>query len=249
MKKTGFTFVITALLLSLAACGTVPPAGTNAPAAEPQSAAAIETPDARGGQTAQAPTDRPESPEPTTEACRQDGERFETVIMLEGMEETVRYEHIVNESAGFEMDYDYESFVRQSEASRELFLSVWDDPADPVNYLEVRYDTGSAELVSDAVSADLSRKFDRVRETREVDRAGICICIEASARKGAGNMADALQTVYIIPASVGCRVATAHFAVEAAEGFGRRFDYMLHTLSVIEKEGPRELTDEEPLSA
>ncbi len=47
-------------------------------------------------------------------------------------------------------------------------------------------------------------------------------------------MADQLQVVYIIPASDGCRVATELFAVEASEGYGRRFSYMLHTLSVID---------------
>ena len=36
---------------------------------------------------------------------------------------------------------------------------------------------------------------------------------------------------------------------QAAEGFGRRFNAMMHTLSVIEKDAPRRLTDEEALSA
>lgn len=255
MKKTVFTIaVIMALLLSLAACGTVPPAESKTPAAESQDAEAVETTEENDEQAAPPQTDdqqaeAPESSEPATEAGRQDGERFETVIMLEGMEETVRYEHVVNKTAGFEMDYDYESFVRKSEGDRELFISVWDDPAAPENYLEVRYDTGSAELVADAISAILSQEFDLIRETRELDRAGSCIYIEASELKGTGRMADELQAVYIIPAGNGCVVATAHFSIEAAEGFGRRFHYMLHTLSVIEKDGPRELTDEEALSA
>ena len=46
---------------------------------------------------------------------KKDGERFEDVIILEGMEETVRYEHVRNDTIGIEMDYDYESFVRKSE--------------------------------------------------------------------------------------------------------------------------------------
>ena len=255
IEKTIFaSVIILALSLSLAACGTIPSAESKTPAIEPQDTETVEAPEENDAQAAPSQTDdhraeASESSEPVTEAGRQDGERYETVIMLEGMEETVRYEHIVNENAGFEMDYDYESFVRQSEADRELFISVWDDPADPENYLEVRYDAGSAELVNDAVNAALSREFDLVRETRELDRAGSCTYIEASALKGTGKMADELQAVYIIPASVGCRVATAHFAAEAAEGLGRRFNYMLHTLSVIEKEEPRKLTDEEALSA
>ena len=59
---------------------------------------------------------------------RQDSERFEEIILLEGMEEKVRYEHIRNDTVGIEMDYDYESFARQSEEGRERFVSVWDDP-------------------------------------------------------------------------------------------------------------------------
>lgn len=231
MKKRTIAFLLMlALALSLAACGTVPSDESKTPAVEPQ-AEALET------------------AEPRTETGRQDGERYEGSIMLEGMEETVRYEHVVNESAGFEMDYDYESFVRQSEANRELFISLWDDPADPENYLEVRYDTAGAELFAEAVSATLSQEFDLIQETRKLDQAGDCIYIEASTLKGTGTMADELQAVYIVPASDGCRVATAHFSAEAAEGFGRRFNAMMHTLSVIEKGAPRKLTDEEALSA
>ena len=255
MEKTIFaSVIILALSLSLAACGTIPSAESKTPAIEPQDTETVEAPEENDAQAAPSQTDdhraeASESSEPVTEAGRQDGERYETVIMLEGMEETVRYEHIVNENAGFEMDYDYESFVRQSEADRELFISAWDDPADPENYLEVRYDTASAALANDAISAILSQKYDLIHESRELDRAGNCIYIEASELKGTGRMADELQVVYIIPASVGCRVATAHLSIEAAEGFGRRFNYMMHTLSVIEKDGPRMLTDEEALSA
>ena len=191
-----------------------------------------------------------ESSEPATETGRQDGERFETVIALEGMEETVHYEHIVNVSAGFEMDYDYESFVRQSEEDREMFISIWDDPASPENYLEVRYDTASAELVTtDAISAILRQEYELTLESWELDATGSCVRIGASEIKGGGYTADHMQMVYIIPAPDGCRVATAHYGAEGAEGFGRRFSYMVNTMSVIEKDGPRMLTDEEALSA
>ena len=75
----------------------------------------------------------------TAESGRQDGERFEDTIILEGMEETVHYEHIRNDALGFEIDYDYENFLRHSEPDREIFVSCWDDPEKPENYLEVRY--------------------------------------------------------------------------------------------------------------
>jgi hypothetical protein len=62
---------------------------------------------------------------------------------------------------------------------------------------------------------------------------GECIYIEASVLKGTNTMADQLQMVYIIPAPEGCIVATVHCAVEAAEGFARRFNYMINTISAI----------------
>ena len=165
---------------------------------------------------------------------RQDGERFEAVIILEGMEETVKYEHIRNEALGFEMDYDYESFARHSESDRERIVSAWDDLENPENYLEVTYSAEDADTVAAAVRENLSQTYDLLEETRELECAGECLYIEASVLKGTKTMADQLQSVFIIPSSDGCFVATAHFAAEAAEGFGRRFNYMLQTFSAID---------------
>ena len=166
---------------------------------------------------------------------RPEGERFEGTIMMEGMEETVKYEHVVSKAAGIEMDYDYESFVRRSEADRERFVSTWDNAANPENYLEVTYSAESAEAAKASVSEALSKEYDLTEETRRLDRAGDCSWIEASVVKGTNNMAPQIQTVYIIPASDGCRIATIHCAIEGSEGFGRRFAYMLNTLSVISR--------------
>ena len=224
MKKTLFLFLLSAaLMLILAGCGKAPAPVTESstpetatPAAESQSAV-IET---------SAPSSVP---------GRQDGERFEDVIMLEGMEETVKYEHVVNKTLGIEMDYDYESFVRRSEADRERFVSVWDNAANPENWLEVTYSAESAAAAEASISETLSQEYELLKETRTLDRAGDCVRIEASVIKGTNNMAPQIQTVYIIPAPDGCRIATAHCAIEASEGFGRRFAYMLNTLSVISK--------------
>ena len=46
-------------------------------------------------------------------------------------------------------------------------------------------------------------------------------------------MPDQLQMVYIVPSTNGSIVATARYAIEASEGFGRRFAYIMHTLEVI----------------
>ena len=224
MKKTLFLFLLSAaLMLILAGCGKAPAPVTESstpetatPAAESQSAV-IET------------------PAPSSVPGRQDGERFEDVIMLEGMEETVKYEHVVNKTVGIEMDYDYESFLRRSEADRERFVSVWDNAANPENWLEVTYSAESAETAATSVREALSLEYDLLEDTRTLDRAGDCLRIEASVIKGTNNMAPQIQTVYIIPAPDGCRIATAHCAIEASEGFGRRFAYMLNTLSVISR--------------
>ena len=227
MKKTILSLLLAvAMMLSLAACGAVS-AGNNAPAAEAES----QTTASDDGQIIVE-----ETPETPTQDERQDGERFEAVIMMEGMEETVRYEHIRREDLGFAMDYDYENFVRQSEGDRERFVSNWDDLADPQNYLEVSYDTGNANLVADAISAGLSDVYDLFQDERELDNSVKCLRIEASVIKGTNQMADRIQEIYIIPAGSGSIVARAYYAIEGAEGFGRRFAYMVRTLNTLERD-------------
>ena len=222
------------LAFSLAGCAFSRPVPSAAPTAEPAG-------------SAEEPADS-ETANVVVETGRQNGERFESVIQLEGMEETVQYEHVVSKGAGVELDYEYEDLVRRSEADRELFLSAWDDPAQPVNYLEVRFDTGNAELVASALNAGLSASYETTLEETDLDCAGRCLCIEASQVKG-GGPANQMQTVYIIPAADGCRIATAHYSLEAAEGFGHRFRSMLHTLSVIERSAPDTLSNEQALAA
>ena len=163
---------------------------------------------------------------------RQDGERFEGVIILAGMEETVRYEHVRNETVGFEMDYDYENFVRQNETVHERFVSQYDNPAAPQNYLEVIFQAQDAETVADSVGAELSQKYDIIREACVLERAGSCIRIDASATKD-GQTPDLLQAVYIIPAGEGSIVAGVQYSFEAADGFGKRFNEILNTLEII----------------
>lgn len=98
-KKLNSFVVIMALVLSLAACGVVPSAEKETPAVEPQVTADVQTHTEDVGQTAPAEIDEQqaeasESSEPAAETGRQDGERYEGVIRLEGMDRTVRYEHI-----------------------------------------------------------------------------------------------------------------------------------------------------------
>ncbi len=168
-------------------------------------------------------------------AARQDGERFEGVIMIEGMEENVFYEHAVNELLGFEIDYEWESLERRAEAGRECFVSVYDDPGAPVNYLEVSYRAENADAACASLSEALSKDFEIAVESFTLERAGVCLTIDASEIQGGRETAGLLQRVYIISAEDGCLVAAAHYSVESAEGFGTRFSHMMNTLTLIDR--------------
>ena len=161
---------------------------------------------------------------------RADGERFDGTIMLEGMEETVHYEHIVNNDLGFEMDYEYEDLNRKTLADREIFISVYDDENDPSNYLEVSQSDLPVDTLITNLRIELSQKADIETETRTLENAGEVTYIEASSKDG--NMLNQIQSVYVIPAGNGTIVARCHFSIEAAEGFGGRFRQMLNTLVV-----------------
>ena len=228
----------------LSGCGMIRPAASQAPAPLPETTAAVQAPT-----VVPVPTAPPATPTPTAEPVRQDGERFETVIMLEGMEETVHYEHIRREDLGFEIDYDYEAFARQSAPDRERFISVWDDPTNPENFIELIHRPEDAATVAAFVSEAFSKEYDIITVTRELNYAGTCTRIEASVIKGTNNMADQIQAVYIIPASDGCIVATTHSFIVESEGFGHRFDYMLNDMRLIDRSGGGTLSDEQALTA
>ncbi len=170
--------------------------------------------------------------EGSASGARQDGERFEDVIMLEGMEEIVKYEHVVNAGLGFEIDYDYESLVRKSDSGKESFISIYDDVNSPENYLEVEYRPENIDSVTASISDELSKDYELYIDTYELDHAGNCTRIDASACVGGEVMPEHLQKVYIVPAGNGTIVGTAHYSIESAEGFGHFFDYMINTLIV-----------------
>ena len=234
MKKTLIAMLLAALLLSLAGCASGRPAAGQTPAAETQPAPTEST----EAQPAPAETAevRPESAEtPAPAPAREVGERFESVIVMQGMEETVHYEHIRNEALGIEMDYDYEMFTRESGADRERFVCVWDDPANIEDYLELTSSPEDADTAAAAIAEELSKDYEVYWDSRELERAGSCIRLEASVIKGTNQMADQLQAVYILPAPDGCRIAWEHYFVTESEGFARRFGYMLDTLTLTEK--------------
>ena len=172
--------------------------------------------------------------EDETGTGRKDGERFEDVIMLEGMEETVRYEHVINKKIGFEMDYDYESFERYTEAGSERFISVYDDPKNPESYLEVKFSREDPDSVYELIKSQSN---------------GLEITEKESYDFGDFQASDPLQEVFIIPAGDGSLIAAAHYTVEGQEGFGSRFAYIVNTIVVIDREEEKPVSDEQALNA
>ena len=165
---------------------------------------------------------------------RQDGERFEAVIQMEGMDETVRYEHVRNETVGYELDYDYELLERRGTPDHEQFVSRLDDPEKPDNYIELTFRKGDEETVTASVKTELSQKYKQVEAEQQfrLDSAGECTRIVTSGARKNKALHDSLMTVYIIPAAGGCLVASVHCTVESAEGFGVRLNCIANTIFV-----------------
>ena len=163
----------------------------------------------------------------------QPGEHFEGTVPLEGTEQTVHYEAIRNDALGFEMGYDYENFVRQSEADCERFISVWDNPDNPEIYLEITHSSDDAETTAASIAETLSAQYNVSRWEYTLDRAGDCIDLRGELDKEGQMSIWELQMVYIIPADNGCFVAWGHYTQQSAEGCGARFRSMMHTFAVL----------------
>ena len=161
------------------------------------------------------------------------GEHFEGTVPLEGTEQTVHYEAIRNDALGFEMGYDYENFVRHSEADCERFISAWDNPDNPEIYLEITHSSDDAETTAASIAETLSAQYNVSRWEYTLDRAGDCIDLRGELDKEGQMSIWELQMVYIIPADNGCFVAWGHYTQESAEGCGARFRGMMHTFAVL----------------
>ncbi|MCR5804329.1 MAG: hypothetical protein K6G47_08690 [Clostridia bacterium] len=159
-----------------------------------------------------------------------DGDKYDVTIMLEGMEETVSYEHVINSGVGFEMDFECEILNRVSEADKETFISMYEDQSNPQIFFEVEYEGDSTDNVASSISSLLSGSYELTQDTYKLDNAGACTRIVASSTTGDNTV----QTIYIIPAGNGSVVATAHYTLESTEGFGSRFNQMANTIIIIE---------------
>lgn len=166
---------------------------------------------------------------------RQVGERFEGTIILEGMDETVKYEHIRNDTLGFEMDYDYENFSRSTEQDCERLISVWDNPDNPEIYIEITRNAENAETTAASICEALSAEYDISMEQSTLNGAGECIEIRAEADHNNQMSIWQLQMVYIIPSyNGGNLVVWGHYTLESADCFGARLYNMINTLEIVE---------------
>ena len=163
----------------------------------------------------------------------QPGEHFEGTVTLEGTEQTVHYEAIRNDALGFEMGYDYENFVRHSEADCERFISAWDNPDNPEIYLEITHSSDDAETTAASITETLSAQYNVSRWEYTLDRAGDCIDLRGEVDKEGQMSIRELQMVYIIPADDGCFVAWGHYTQESADSWGARFRSMMQTFVVL----------------
>ena len=97
------------------------------------------------------------------------------------------------------------------------------------NLCHRRFLIGGIDAVIVSISEELSKEYEIQEGTYELENAGACTTIDTiTSVSGSGD----LLRVYLIPSEEGTIVATAHFTIESAEGFGHRFDYMLGTLIV-----------------
>ena len=184
-----------------------------------------------------APSDPNEPAAAATPGGHQAGDRYEGTVTLDGMEQTVRYEQIRNDTIGFEMGYDYERFERRSGPDRERFILKGEDPAHPEVYLDVTRGADDAETAAASVVEALSTEYAPYRGECTLDHAGRCIKINADVDKNGQMTIDRLQVVYIIPAADRCLVAWGHNGFDSADAFGALYRNMMHTLVVLEDHG------------
>ena len=166
-----------------------------------------------------------------------DGDRFQGTIMIEGMEEQVNYEHVIDKKIGVELDYEYEYLAKSSENDTLVFTSVYDDAENPRNYLEISFSPETDISLIEAYSPELAKDYEEVTATdfQNASSTDVPTQLDAFVSKGEAEPADSLQRIYIIPVDGGCIVGVAHFTVESAEGFGNRFGTIMRSLVVTDR--------------
>lgn len=182
---------------------------------------------------AQEPAGETETKESSNDAVvkRQVGDRYEEVIVFQGVEEKITFERIANETVGFEMDYDCGNFSRKSDENGDVFALNFDGSY----YMEVTSKNETADAIATSISEELSKNYDVYKSETELNFVGNCTMIHADIKTVDQETLDELQTVYIIPAADGCYVATAHYGYDSSDYYGKLFSMMADSFSIIEK--------------
>ena len=154
------------------------------------------------------------------------------MIVYEGYEEILKFEHVKNEAAGFEMDYEYSRFVRKSDSNGDIFTLNLDGVEEPQYYLEVSYSSEEAEAAAASISEELSKNYSvTLSELTEGGKMINAVPTEEN------QELDELQSAYVIPAADGCRVARAHYSYDSSDFFGNLFSMMMDSISAIDRQG------------
>lgn len=232
MRKITVLFLAICLALGICGCagndsvteqevyGTVP-------------AAADTTTTAQTTQTQDPDTVKTEADGSVLSSEMPDGFRFESSIILEGMEEMVQYEHAISLNAGISIDYDYEIFTRRTGESSESFVSVYDDSSHPDNYMSISASPADGDTMKEIIGSYLESLFSNVTaEQTELGPFTGCTRFVADTPLTDEFSRNAVTVQYVIPANDGSRLVELHYTAESAEGFGTRMERMLDTLQL-----------------
>lgn len=200
---------------------------------EPGTAAAGTNTTAQTTQTQDPDTLKTEADGSVLSSEMPDGFRFESSVWLEGMEEKVQYEHAISLNAGISIDYDYGMFTRMTGEASETFVSVYDDGAQPKNYIAISASPADGETMKGIIEAYLKQTFGSIL-TEQTDVGPFTGCTRFTASNPITDdfSADSVTVQYVIPANDGSRLVELYYTVETAEGFGSRMEQMLDTLQL-----------------
>lgn len=150
------------------------------------------------------------------------GDRFETIIMLEGMEEPAMAEHFVNPNGVYCIDYFYEDFELVEDSNGESFLWRGFDGGDILGYMCLRVTPGlkaadQARLICLRMNAD----------AQNVTFAGY------DALEISGYIGESYVTHYLFDTPRGCVEIEIACIIEGLEGIGARMHAMLATFEML----------------
>ncbi len=159
----------------------------------------------------------------------------QVVQEIEGMEDEKSFD-LVESSMGYVMYYDSERYTLKTQGDKDIIESIYNDPADqlPEVYMEIYQEAGkSPEEAALLVEKEILKEFPDFNKTVESDPLkGILL----TASKGKDSK-DAVVKYHILDNTKGGSfIIKEHLFVEAREGHGARFYYMLKEFKIVDLE-------------